>query len=216
MTPATILDVRPDWNESFDNPPSLVVLVDCFPRDTDLQWEERSGLYLGRAGALCRFFSWSGKPDQGFGGWRRNITMLDGSVREIVGGWHCSTAPFTDAYPVEDAFIDAAGTDSREDFARGYTMISCGLRVEALVDWWIVARPDWGLALVQRHGRKLVVEPMRDRSVKCFSSPVNVVARLLPREPGAAPDAKIDANSREYFLRSIEKARLTASRMDKA
>lgn len=131
--------------------------------------------------------------------------------REIVGGWHGSPDSFTLRYPAEEMFIDAAATASHDDFKRGYTLISCGLRVEALVDWWLATGPDWGLALVNRAHGMPQVEPMRDRSVKCFVSPVNVVARLLPGKP--PKDAKHNATYRSYFMGSIEK-RLASYRRD--
>lgn len=206
-----IIKARPNWHEGFDNPPSIEVLVDQFPDDSSIQWEERNGLYLGRSGALSRFFSWSGKPDQGFGGWKRSITMLDGSVREIIGGWHGSTKPFNTLYPAADTFIDASGTDNPTDFERGYTFISCGLRVESLVDWWLGTRPEWGLALVQRGNSLPLVEPMRDRSVKCYASSVNVIARLLPRDPKSNWNANDEANLRSYFLGYVDRQRLGRS-----
>jgi hypothetical protein len=36
------------------------------------------------------FFTWGGKPDMGFGGWRRTIKLTDGTTEEIIGGWHTS------------------------------------------------------------------------------------------------------------------------------
>lgn len=115
--PLTITDATIRWDDTFDNDPSLVVYVNREPRyerwrknaaDADQLSEEqlaivrpqprkvpaRSGwhVYTSQDGPLVSMFTWGGKPDDGFGGRRRTITLEDGTDEEIVGGWHPSGA----------------------------------------------------------------------------------------------------------------------------
>jgi hypothetical protein len=48
-------------------------------------------LYVRWDGPLCSFFYWAGRPDDGFGGWKRDIDLDDGTKETVVGGWHCQS-----------------------------------------------------------------------------------------------------------------------------
>lgn len=53
-------------------------------------------VYIATDGPLATMFTWGGKPDQGFGRWRRTIKFRDHTMPasvapeelEVVGGWH--------------------------------------------------------------------------------------------------------------------------------
>jgi hypothetical protein len=118
-TPIQVLDIGVEWHAQYANDPSLCFLLDRQPEygrydkrpcaQEQVSGEqaaiigsrmrnERKGwhLYWSQDGDFAWFFTWGGKPDDGFGGWRRTITLLDGTEEEIVGGWHTGPQAATD------------------------------------------------------------------------------------------------------------------------
>ena len=84
---AELLDIAVEWNERIANPPRFGVLVDRMPK-FDV-WEKRPleldqpgwHLYYAQDGEFASFFTWSGNADDGFAGWRRTVTLTDGTTR---------------------------------------------------------------------------------------------------------------------------------------
>lgn len=106
-----VLDIGVHWADGYVNDPSLCLLLDRKPEferydkrpcaEETLSGEQaaivgsrlrarREGWYLywSQDGDFAWFFTWGGKPDDGFGKHRRTITLLDGTQEEVVGGWH--------------------------------------------------------------------------------------------------------------------------------
>lgn len=112
MSGIEVLAAEVWWGDGYENWPSLTFLLDRMPR-----WEvyERRPCAAGalsaeqeaiaggaRAAAptpgwhvyhseddgFAWFFTWGGKPDDGFGGSVRRVRLTDGSEAEVVGGWH--------------------------------------------------------------------------------------------------------------------------------
>lgn len=67
-------------------------------------------IYHAEDDGFVSFFTWGGKPDNGFGGWRRTVRLTDGTTEEIVGGWHTSGSVATGAgfAPCLDCAIDGS------------------------------------------------------------------------------------------------------------
>lgn len=117
--PIRVLDIGVEWFDHAVNDPSLCFLLDRKPEygrydkrpcaQENLSGEQavavgsrmrnaRKGwhLYWAQDGDFAWFFTWGGKPDNGFGGWRRMITLTDGTEEEIVGGWHVGASAATE------------------------------------------------------------------------------------------------------------------------
>lgn len=111
LAPITVLDIGVEWHAYYGNDPSLCFLLDREPEyerydkrpcvEETVSGEQaaiigsrmkgrRDGwhLYWSQDGDFAWFFTWGGKPDDGFGGCRHTITLLDGTEEQIVGGWH--------------------------------------------------------------------------------------------------------------------------------
>ncbi len=103
------------WGDGYENSPSLTFVLDRAPRwevydkrpgggRGQLSSEQEAAIgrpapaktipgwsvYWSHDDGFVTFFTWGGKPDDGFGGWRRTVRLLDGSEEEVVGGWHVS------------------------------------------------------------------------------------------------------------------------------
>ena len=115
---AELLDIAVEWNERIANPPRFGVLVDRMPK-FDV-WEKRPleldqpgwHLYYAQDGEFASFFTWSGNADDGFAGWRRTVTLTDGTTEEIIGGW--SGSPIV---PLRLGYPPVVGVGVRDDAA---------------------------------------------------------------------------------------------------
>lgn len=88
-----------NWNDRYANEPNLMVVLDeplVFPEEwnTSPIKGERETFYWREADDFYTYFVWSGKPDHGFGGWKRTIKLVEGGEREIVGGWSSNPSVF--------------------------------------------------------------------------------------------------------------------------
>ncbi len=128
-----VLSAEVWWGDTYENAPSVTFHVD---RDPEWKvYDKRPGgsagllsaeqeavigrrapvrptpgynVYWTQDGDFVWFFSWGGKPDDGFGGWRREIELADGTVELVVGGWHVSPSIAVSAgFPkiIETAYI---------------------------------------------------------------------------------------------------------------
>lgn len=109
--PIQVLDMSVEWSGHYANDPSLCLLLSRAPEygrydkrpcvEETVSGEQAAiigsrvrgqlkgwHLYWAQDGDFAWFFTWGGKPDDGFGGWHRTITLLDGTEEQIVGGWH--------------------------------------------------------------------------------------------------------------------------------
>ncbi len=173
-----IIDVRPKWMEEFDNVPTFDVLVSEKPSFT--VYQERDTLYVAQDGVILCHFSYDGKPNEGFGGWRRTVTMLDGTTRDIVGGWYSGAHSINSVFP-ELLCTDCGYTASHDDWQRGYTFTSSQVLLEELVAWYAANRHkvDWSLYLFNTCYGPMVV-PGKGRFVKPMPDMSDWLARLFP------------------------------------
>jgi hypothetical protein len=177
-----IIEVRPDWHEGYDNMPTFQVLVS---RKSKLNpekavYEERGTLYVAKDGVLLTHFSYNGKPNEGFGGWKRTVTMIDGSKREIIGGWYSDAHSINAMFP-ELLCVDGSSTNEREVWDRGHTFSGAQILLQPLVEWYVANqhKVDWSLYLFDTdHGP--VVVPGKGHFVKPLHGMSYWRARLLP------------------------------------
>jgi hypothetical protein len=117
--PIQVKDIGIEWADGYANDPSLCLLLDRAPEygrydkrpcaKETLSGEQamivgsrgrvrREGwhLYWTQDGDFAWFFTWGGEPDDGFCGWKRTITLLDGTTQDIVGGWHVGASAASD------------------------------------------------------------------------------------------------------------------------
>lgn len=88
-----------DWHDSAANSPRLLALTEGLPvRDADTAYEKHAiaddpgwHVYYSDFDGYVWFFTWGGKPDDGFGGWKRTVTLSDGTTETVIGGWHASS-----------------------------------------------------------------------------------------------------------------------------
>ena len=115
-----ILAARVNYNENFDNPPRLEILVDEFP---EVQFEAKvdgDGVaYFGERDGLVQFYFSDPRDKSGFGGRSFTLAMKDGSEKVITGAWssnssYMNSLGFT---PSKEVTM----TDSPEVWKRGYT-----------------------------------------------------------------------------------------------
>jgi hypothetical protein len=91
------------WGDGCANDPDVRMLIDQRPPRGPYQKvphpDGRPGwhVYYTETDGFAWFFTWGGKPDDGFGGSRRTITLVDGTEEEIVGGWHVGADTARDA-----------------------------------------------------------------------------------------------------------------------
>lgn len=200
-----LIEIRPDFSEDFDNIPDFSVRINREPKFG--AYDERHRLYVAADGPLVTFFTWAGKPDHGFGGWRRTIELKAGGTLEVIGGWSSGATSVCAVYP-EYLCVPAAY------YADGWDHIgsSCGLLVEPLVDWYIAHQHevDWGIYLFDGRGGPRVV-PSKGRFVKPMDDGTRWAARLLPESVRyghklSPMEHKWRAEHRAHFLEAVKKA----------
>jgi len=76
-----------NWMEGCVNDPQIEVLVDKIPPAEDFLFEKRGDLYFAMVDGYVKMFAWHGKPDNGFGGSKFDINMIDGSKATLIGPW---------------------------------------------------------------------------------------------------------------------------------
>ncbi len=95
MTKIEVLSAEVWWGDGYENPPSLTFELDRVPA-WDV-YEKRGCVYWTEDDGFVWFFTWGGKPDDGFGSRRRVVKLLDGSEELVVGGWHTSPSVAVEA-----------------------------------------------------------------------------------------------------------------------
>lgn len=99
MTPPEIADAFVFWNDRYGNSPDLIVNLRG-PLEFPEPWmkvkipDDDHSLYWRCDGPFYVYFVWAGKPDRGFGGWRRTIKLVNGTSEEVVGGWTSNPSSF--------------------------------------------------------------------------------------------------------------------------
>lgn len=175
MSETTIIEIRPQFSEFFDNQPDFEVRVSREPQFGP--YDERQKLYIAQDGPILNFFTWSGKPDNGFGGWRRTIELKAGGALEVIGGWSSGASSVSSVYP-ELLCVEASYTPHPWG---EHCQRACGLLVEPLVDWYLDHQHevDWGIYLFETASGPAIV-PSMGRFVKPMDGAGKWEARLLP------------------------------------
>jgi hypothetical protein len=127
VSPAPSVEVlagRADWREGWGNRPEFYLLLSRLPTGPEYIYEKRGELYYAEAHGVCRFYAWSGHPDQGFGGSKFPIHLKDGSAVTLHGPWSSSASAMNRAGfgpCISVAFTDdtRVWTDSRGVFFGG-------------------------------------------------------------------------------------------------
>lgn len=141
-----IVKARVQWLERFSNLPHFEILVDEFP-SASLRYVKRGVLYYGELSGAVQFKSYSG-PGEGYGGCRWPITLLDGTVVEMIGPWSASCYAVNGDSMYRHFAVDAAKygieasgqpcatmswTSEPDAFERGYTFMGgCALALPQL------------------------------------------------------------------------------------
>lgn len=98
-----ILDGYVKWWGGWGSRPALHLLVDRMPPREAYVYEKRKlgcgrdSLYFAEAEGMCRFYCWSGRPDEGFGGAKFDLALKDGTREVLVGPWSSSEATMNGA-----------------------------------------------------------------------------------------------------------------------
>lgn len=95
MSPIKVLQAAVWWADGCENWPSLTFLLNRMPdwsvrEKRAIPTEPGWHVYWAAEDEFATFFAWGGRPDDGFCGARRTVTLTDGSTEEIVGGWRTS------------------------------------------------------------------------------------------------------------------------------
>ena len=110
-----IKDMQVEWSVRYANTPTIQVLFDRLPEDV-LSWpheiieQEGGRFYLAKAHGLVHFLYESDHDRQGYGGAIFNITLMDGSVRKVVGPWSSNAAAVNRFLPEEEQCIEITYT----------------------------------------------------------------------------------------------------------
>jgi hypothetical protein len=117
----TVENIHVQWHDGAANDPTLFLLVRGLPEhrngpyqkvpvDASVPLSAQQMAVVGSAafrpvrnehvywqewdsdGDFAWFFTWTGVPDDGFGGWKRTIELTDGGTENVVGGWHTMPA----------------------------------------------------------------------------------------------------------------------------
>jgi hypothetical protein len=168
MDPIQILNIAVRWSDGFENDPSLSFLLDRKPEwevyekrpstDAQLSAEQtaaagtsgargRKGWHIYRAcdGDFSTFFTWGGKPDQGFGGWRRDVPLTDGTVEHVTGGWSAGgTVAEQAGFPAcfDGAYVTRLTQDRRTGLYRVGGGTVCHVNVDRVVTELARLRPE--------------------------------------------------------------------------
>lgn len=130
-----IIKGRINWMESYGNHPFLEVLVDRVADPSEFVFERRDpGLYYGLApSGEVRFFSWSGRSGEGYGGRHFPITMKDGT-REVLRGPWSSRASAMHLVGF-DPCVEVSITDDPAAYERGHTFSAGSVSLSYLNDY---------------------------------------------------------------------------------
>lgn len=111
MSKIKVLEAKVWWGDGYVNEPTVRFVIDRAPvfdiyekrpcGQETLSAEQAAvvgskmrrqvdgwHVYYSEDDEFSTFFTWDGKPDEGFGRWRRTIKLSDGTEEEIIGGWH--------------------------------------------------------------------------------------------------------------------------------
>lgn len=139
------IDVRVNWNEFYDNSPTLEVFVDEYPKGI---WDEdpntnplrykymvtRSGnLFFGELDGYVSFFS-GGYPEKSDGYYGRQFPIILESGEKIVlrGPWS-SRAGVMNMYFTP--CMDISLTEDPKVWEKGHTFYASACTVELIMDW---------------------------------------------------------------------------------
>lgn len=146
---------------------TLAIHVDEWPKLEDFRFERAETLYFAEDHGIVNFFNYNG-PGRGFGGRIFDITMKDGSTRDLIG-----------------PFSSRAGVPNREGFIscfevavhlKGSPVGGCHITVRkarqlmaewGLAHWDLVPEIKWGepyWALKKRHGKQPFPEGSVDQA----------------------------------------------------
>jgi len=81
-----ILKAQLDWMGTWSNTPDLRVLVEGMPDRKLLRYQQHNYLYYAHLDGLARFYHYA-RPGEGFGGRIFEITLQDGTVKNLKGPW---------------------------------------------------------------------------------------------------------------------------------
>jgi hypothetical protein len=101
-------------------------------------------IYWSEDDHFITFFTWGGKPDDGFGRWRRTIKLSDGSSEEIIGGWHVGPQAAIDAgfsVTVDTSYVVASEVRSNRHWTKQGGM-ACFITQERFIQEIGRLRPD--------------------------------------------------------------------------
>src|ERR1051326_420537 len=88
-----VLAARVNYNEQFDNPPRLEILVDEFPKVEFEAKEDTGGIaYFGEKNGLVQFYFSDPRDKSGYGGRSFTLAMKDGSEKIITGPWSSNSS----------------------------------------------------------------------------------------------------------------------------
>src|ERR1051326_7587374 len=89
-----VLAARVNYNEQFDNPPRLEILVDKFPNPMMFESKvDGDGVaYFGERDGLVQFYFSDPRDKSGYGGRSFTLAMKDGSEKIITGPWSSNSS----------------------------------------------------------------------------------------------------------------------------
>lgn len=163
-----IIEAQIYWHDDYDNAPSVQILLDEAPltgddrvwdkipaRHSQLSAEQEAIVgrenfkpdpdwyaYAYREGGFCYFFTWGGKPDQGFGGLKRTIRLSDGTEEEIIGGWFTSPRVLNEADPDSPPVMEVSYTADPKVMERGHTFLGGFYSTEEVHEAVLRCNPD--------------------------------------------------------------------------
>lgn len=149
-----------DWMDGWGNDPRFKIHGVESPKWAPVDapvWEQKGGLHRHHDGIWVHYFynDMSGRPTHGFGGAIFQGTFRDGTPFKYVGAWSSRPGCINRDWP--DSRIVGAVTDKR---------IASAVTADALIEWWRVAKPDFGLAWVTEKSGEVYLLPTRDGKLK--------------------------------------------------
>lgn len=135
---ATRLRAEVNWMLNWANCPEVEVYWDKFPDYEALRYEERNGMYRAEsADGDVSFYYWRGPHNEnGFGGRTFDITMVNGTVRQLKGPWSSNADKinqiFYDRKSVNEVTycVDRGHKDFHGD--QLYSRVAAAMTVEAI------------------------------------------------------------------------------------
>ena len=124
-----VLNARVRWMQGYANSPTLEILVDRFPTESDYRYEHKPpAAYYAEAEGSVRFFAYTG-PGEGYGGREFEIRMKGTGRRvTLVGPWS-SRAGYMNSIGFGPC-VDVSITEDPKAFARGHTFYSGAVTLE--------------------------------------------------------------------------------------